>query len=246
MTTIISMWSGPRNISTTMMRSFGNRADTAAIDEPFYACYLKATGADHPYRAQTLAKYPNDQRGVIDWIETPPPGGEEILFLKNIAYHLPDDADLSFMTMHRNFLLIRDPRAMIASYSNKYDNAAPIIRSYEMELRMLDFLTARGLPCPVVEAADVLTAPGPMLCALCHSLGIPFDRAMLSWPAGERPEDGPWAAHWYDAVWASTGFKPYVEKKPTLSPELEAVAGKAMSAYRRLFAQRLTPSPAMR
>lgn len=246
MTTIVSMWSGPRNISTTMMRSFANRADTAAIDEPFYACYLKATGADHPFRAETLAKYPNDMRGVIDWIETPPQGGEEILFLKNIAYHLPDDADLSFTVRHRNFLLIRDPRAMIASFSNKYDDTAPIIRSYEMESRMLEFLAKRGRPCPVVDAADMLTAPEPMLRALCASLEIPFDPAMLSWPAGVRPEDGPWAPHWYDAVWASTGFKPYVEKKPALSEALEAVADKATRAYQRLFSVRLTPAAPMR
>jgi len=28
---------GPRNISTAMMRAWGNRADTFVVDEPFYA-----------------------------------------------------------------------------------------------------------------------------------------------------------------------------------------------------------------
>lgn len=241
MTTIISMWSGPRNISTTMMRSFANRADTAAIDEPFYAWYLNTTGVDHPRRAETLAAYPNDWDGVIDWIARAPDGGEEIVFLKHIAYHLPDDADLSFIAAHRNFLLIRDPRAMVASFSNKHDDVTPIVRSYEIALRMLAFLSARGLPCPVVEAADILKAPEPMLRVLCAALGISFDPAMLSWPAGPRPEDGPWAPHWYDAVWGSTGFRPYVEKSVKLSRELEEVAGKAMAAYRRLSAQKLAP-----
>ena len=240
MTTIVSMWSGPRNISTTMMRSFGNRTDTAAIDEPFYAYYLKTTGANHPYRAETLAVYPGDWRGVIDWMASPPKSGEEILFLKHIAYHLPDDADLSFMLGHRNFLLIRDPRAMVASFANKFEDAAPIVRSFDMEIRIHDFLTSRGALCPIIDAADVLRAPEPLLRSLCAALGIAFDPAMLEWPAGPRPEDGPWAPHWYDAVSASTGFRPYVEKKLRLSPDLEMVAERAMDAYRRLFARRLT------
>jgi hypothetical protein len=42
----IAMWSGPRNISTAMMRSFENRPDTAVIDEPFYAAFLAATAID--------------------------------------------------------------------------------------------------------------------------------------------------------------------------------------------------------
>ena len=36
------MWSGPRNLSTAMMRSFENRQDVIkVIDEPFYGAYLK-------------------------------------------------------------------------------------------------------------------------------------------------------------------------------------------------------------
>ena len=239
MTTIISMWSGPRNISTTMMRSFGNRADTAAIDEPFYAWFLKTTGANHHYRKETLAAYPNDWEGVTEWINRAPETGEEITFLKHIAYHLPDDADLSFTLPHRNFLLIRDPRAMVASFADKYEDVTPIVRSYEMALRIAEFLAARGHPCPIVDAADILKAPEPMLRALCHALGISFDRSMLTWPEGPRPEDGPWAPHWYDMVWASSGFRPYVEKSAKLSRELEEIAGKALPAYNRLSAQKL-------
>jgi len=239
MTRVISMWSGPRNISTTMMRAFANRADTAALDEPFYGWFLKSTGADHPFREETMAVYPCEWDGVLDWIERAPKGGEKILFLKNIAYHLPDETDFSFALAHRNFLLIRDPRAMVASFSNKYEEVTPIIRSFEMEARLFDYLSARGHPCPVVDAADILKAPAAALKSLCGALAIPFDPAMLAWPAGPRPEDGPWAPHWYDAVWASTGFKPYVEKTSSLSRELERVAEQAMDAYRRLSARRL-------
>ena len=220
------------------MRSFGARADTRAFDEPFYATYLAASGAEHPHRNEILDAYPNDFDGVLDWIadadQTP------IVFLKHIAYHLTDEQDLSFLAGWRNILLIRDPRAMIASFSNKYDDAAPVIRSYEVELRMFDYLTARGLPCPIIDATDMLKEPEKMLRALCAALSIPFDASMLAWEKGRKPYDGPWAAHWYDAVWESTGFKPFVEKSPSLDKDLEVIAAKAMDAYRRLYEKRLT------
>lgn len=237
MTAIISMWSGPRNISTTMMRAFGNRADTAAIDEPFYAEYLARTSADHPYREETLTAYPNDFLGVLDWIAGST--ARPLLFLKHIAYHLPEGVDLSFLEGWRNFLLIREPREMVASFKDKFDDVTPIVRSYEIELRFLDYLTKRGLPCPIVDAADVLRSPEAILRALCARLDIQFDAAMLAWPPGARPEDGPWAPHWYDAVRASTGFKPAVEKKLTLSNELEVAAALAEPAFRTLWERRL-------
>jgi hypothetical protein len=211
MTTVIAMWSGPRNISTTMMRSFSSRDDMTAIDEPFYAEYLARTGADHPYREETLAAYPSSFDGVLEWIARPP--GAPALFLKHIAYHLPDDVDFSFLCGWRNFLLIRDPRAMVASFADKFEDVTPIFRSYEIELEIHDFLARKGLACPIVATEDILAAPEPMLRALCAALGLSFDPAMLSWPAGRRPEDGPWAPHWYEAVWESTGFKSPEERK---------------------------------
>ncbi|MEZ5895673.1 MAG: hypothetical protein R3C51_04665 [Parvularculaceae bacterium] len=240
MTTIISMWSGPRNISTTMMRAFENRADATAIDEPFYASYLARSGADHPYREETLAAQPTKFGEVVKWIETQPADGSSVLFLKHIAFHLPDGADLQFIHRHRNFLLIRDPRAMVASYAKKFEDVSPIVKSYEIERRILDELTAHGLPCPVVDAADVLAAPEAVLRKLCAGLGLEFDPSMLSWPAGRRDCDGVWAPHWYDAVWASTGFNSPVEKPVELSATLETVADECMANYRFLHSKRLT------
>ncbi len=238
MSIVISMWSGPRNISTTMMRAFANRAGAAAIDEPFYAAYLKRTGAGHPYREETLNACPNEFDGVLGRIAGAT--GAPLLFLKHIAYHLPPDIDLSFLDGWRNFLLIRDPRAMVASFADKFDDVMPIVRSYEVALDIFNHLAARRLPCPVVDAADILGAPEPVLRSLCAALGIAFDAGMLAWPRGPRPEDGPWAPHWYEAVRASGGFKPVVEKKLTLSNDLEAVAALAAPAYRTLWARRLT------
>jgi hypothetical protein len=236
-TVVVSMWSGPRNISTTMMRAFGNRADTSAIDEPFYGEFLARTGADHPYREETLAARPQTFERVLREIEetrAPP-----VLFLKHIAYHLPDAADLRFLDGWRNFLLIRDPRAMVASFADRLEDVAPIVKSYEMELAIHDHLTARGLACPVVDAADILDAPERALRALCAALGLSFDPAMLAWAPGPRPEDGPWAPHWYAAVRSSVGFRAPEEKKLTLSSELEAIAARAAPAYRRLWERRI-------
>lgn len=239
MTAVISMWSGPRNISTTMMRSFGARPDTEALDEPFYATYLKRTGAAHPFRKETLAAYPNEIDGVINWIEhskTAP-----ILFLKHISYHLEENRDLTFIEDWRNFILIRDPRAMVASFADKFDDVAPVVQSFETCRRIFDHLSDRGLPCPIVDAADILRNPAGMLSILCSELGIAMRPEMLKWSSGARPEDGPWAPHWYGAVQSSTVFQPYVEKKPVLSQELETLAALAAPAYRRLHAFRLAP-----
>ena len=238
MTAIISMWSGPRNISTTMMRSFGARRDMAVLDEPFYGSYLARTGARHPYREETLAAYPGTFEAVIDWIGRARP--QPALFLKHIAYHLPEGVSLSFLDGWRNFLLIRDPRAMVASFADRFDDVTPIVKSYEIELAIHRHLTARGHPCPVVDAADVLDAPEDLIRALCAALGLSYDPAMLTWPSGPRPEDGPWATHWYEAVWASAGFKPPARKEIRLSKDLEAIAALAMPAYRALADQRLS------
>jgi hypothetical protein len=236
---IVSMWSGPRNISTTMMRSFGARADARVLDEPFYACYLARSGAAHPYREETLARYPATVDGVLDWIARAA-DGEGLLFLKHIAYHLPDGIDLSFLLGHRNFLLIRDPRAMVASYAQKSADVAPIADSFAVARRIARRLAEARLPCPVVDAADILAAPAALLATLCAALGVPFDPAMLAWRAGPHPEDGPWAPHWYEAVYASTGFRPSVDKKPSLPRPLQAIAERSAADYRALAAGRLT------
>lgn len=221
----IAMWSGPRNISTTMMRAFESRSDTAVCDEPFYASYLLRSGADHPYRDETIAAQAPTLDAAINALARPPSEfgkpGASILFMKHIAYHLPEETDFRFLESWRNFVLIRDPGRMAASFARKLSDLAPIARSFDVAAAIVKHLSACGLPCPVVDAADILADPPAMLAKLCRALEIPFDRAMLTWPAGPRESDGPWAPYWYDAVQASTGFKSTVEK-PVLSQETSA------------------------
>ena len=233
----IAMFSGPRNISTTMMRAFENRLDTVVFDEPFYACYLKESGAPHPMRDEVLAAQSSDWDVVAKELHAAATN-RGIQFQKNIAFHFAGDAPLDWIDGARVFHLIRNPRAMVASYAKKYDDVAPIIDSYRMQ-RVID--DRAGGDCPVIDADDVLKNPDGMLRALCDTLGIPFDRAMLSWPAGPRDSDGVWAPHWYDAVWGSTGFNAYEEKPFDLSPSLEDAAAACMGDYEFFHSRRLQP-----
>ncbi len=235
----IAMFSGPRNISTTLMRSFENRPDTVVFDEPFYACYLKESGAPHPMRDAVLAAQPVEWAKVIKQLEAPPPQGASISFQKHIAFHFTGDAPLDWVKGARIFILIRDPRAMVASYKNKYDDVAPIMDSFGIQRRIYNECLARGAPCPIVDARDILQQPKAMLRALCKELDIAFTDEMLAWPAGRRAADGVWAPHWYDAVEASTGFRPYRESDIALPPDLEAVAEACRSNYEFFHKRRL-------
>lgn len=227
----ISMWSGPRNISTTMMRSFEARGDCVVVDEPFYACYLEASGADHPYRDETLAAMSSVWSDVALSLTAPLPAEKSVLFAKHIAYHYPDDEPLDWLESHRSFILIRDPKKMIASFARKYVDVAPILDSFRVARRIVEFEKRRGQVCPVVDTADILKNPRAMLAALCAALNVPYTDRMLSWPAGPRATDGPWAPHWYDAVNASTGFRSAVENTPSLNSHLEKLAALCAPDY---------------
>jgi hypothetical protein len=239
----IAMWSGPRNISTTMMRAFENRADTAVSDEPFYASYLLRSGADHPYRNETIAAQAPTIEAAVDRLSAPPSTfgkpRASILFMKHIAYHLPESVDFGFTQGWRNFILIRDPALMAASYARKLDDLSPIARSYDVAMAIRAHLSAHDIPCPIVDAADILADPRSLLGKLCGALDIPFDEAMLSWPSGRRESDGPWAPHWYDAVWSSTGFRAPVEKPADAAEMSNKCASPGREVYDFLHSLRL-------
>lgn len=235
----IAMFSGPRNISTTMMRAFENRPDTRVHDEPFYAWYLTQSGAEHPMREAIIGSQPTQWRDVLAALAVPQPA-YSVSFEKHIAFHFENAPSLTWLADAKVLHLIRDPRAMIASYVNKYDDVRPILDSFRVQRRILNYCEDIGAPCPVIDAADVLKNPPKMLRALCDSFAIPFDDAMLSWPAGRRQSDGVWGAHWYDAVEKSTGFKPHAERPIELPPALEALAGECADDYEFFHRRRLT------
>ncbi len=236
----IAMWSGPRNISTAMMRSFENRADTAVWDEPFYAAYLAMTGIVHPMNDEILAAHETDWRKVADGLLAPAAGGARIFYQKHMTHHMIEDIGREWMDHPeiRHAFLIRKPEEVVASYSAKRDEVTLADLGFLQQAEIFERVADRLGEAPVVvEGAAVLADPRGVLSKLCDRLGIAFDEAMLAWPSGRRDSDGAWAPHWYHAVEASTGFAPREERevKP-LSDEGRAIADAATPAYERLAA----------
>ncbi|MEM6973431.1 MAG: HAD family hydrolase [Pseudomonadota bacterium] len=230
----VVMWSGPRNLSTAMMRSFGNRADTDVVDEPFYAAYLALTGTQHPMREEILAAHEPDWRKVAESCAAPAPAGR-IRYEKHMTHHMVAPILLDWMSGAAVAFLIRNPREVAASYAAKRADFTPADLGIERQAALFDATTAMlGYCPPVVDAADIRRAPARTLAKLCRALGLAFDTAMLAWPPGPRATDGVWAAHWYAAVNASTGFTPHDAPAPTLDPALERLVAPLMPHYDRL------------
>jgi Sulfotransferase domain len=232
----IAMWSGPRNISTAMMRSFGARPDTAVVDEPFYACYLARTGLDHPMRAEVLASQPNDWREVVRGLLGPVPDAKAVHYQKHMTHHMLDEIGREWLREVVSAFLIRDPAAVLASYIQKRGQATladiGVVQQRELFEREADRL---GRPPPVIEGADVLKDPARVLTKLCVALGIDYSDAMLSWPAGRRATDGAWAPAWYNAVEQSTGFgPPPAQNEVALPGDLQRIADEARPYYEAL------------
>lgn len=207
MTIRIAMWSGPRNLSTAMMRSFGSRSDTLVSDEPFYGCFLKDSRADHPMRGEIIASMDCDWGRVVRALAGEPPGGAAIWYQKHMWHHMTGPVGYDDFAGFSHAFLVRQPERMIASYLRKREAAEFRDFGLERQAEFFDREAQRlGRAPPVVDADDVLADPRAVLSKLCAVLGIRWDPAMLRWAAGRRDTDGIWASHWYGAVEASTGF----------------------------------------
>jgi hypothetical protein len=235
----IAMWSGPRNISTAMMRSFENRADACVVDEPFYAAYLAATGIDHPLRAESLAAQPTDWRVVVESVLGPAPA--PIFYQKHMTHHMLPQFGRDWIARCRNAFLIRAPEDVLASYTQKRAEVTLDDIGFVQQSELFDREADRlGHAPPVIESADVLADPRAALTALCAALDIPFSEKMLRWPPGRRATDGAWAPAWYDAVERSTGFaRPRESRTVALDDSLKRIAEAARPHYERLAAHKL-------
>jgi hypothetical protein len=234
--TRIAMWSGPRTVSTALMRSFASRADTIVVDEPLYGYYLARTGTDHPGRDEVIASMCCDWRPVLAQLTHDPlPAGRTVYYQKHMAHHLLPEIDRAALAGLTHAFLIRDPRRLLASYARV--RSTPALADLGLAQQAEIFRTFGG---PVIDSADILRAPQAALEALCDAAGIGFDLAMLSWPAGPQPTDGVWARHWYDSVWRSTGFGEYRPPgNDDLPRELLSLADACQPYYDELAAHRL-------
>lgn len=240
----VAMWSGPRNLSTAMMRAFGQRPDTAVVDEPFYAAFLSRTGLDHPMREAVLASQPTDPDLVIKGLLGPAPGGRAVYYQKHMTHHMLAEFDRDWVGRCRNAFLIRAPERVVASYveSRAEPTLADIGAVQQRELFEAE-CDRLGRAPPVIDAADVLADPRSTLTVLCDALGLAFVEDMLSWPPGRRETDGVWAPAWYATVEASTGFSaPEHEQRPTILPDrLRGLADAAREHYEALSRWALRP-----
>ena len=236
----IAMWSGPRNISTAMMRAFENRPDTEVIDEPFYASFLIRSGADHPMRQEVLAAQETDPVAVARAISGDAPRGAAIFYQKHMTHHMLADFDRRWMDLCRHAFLIRAPERVLASYAKRRAEVTLENIGFVRQGELFDEVAQKqGAAPPVIDADDVLADPERTLRALCGALGIAFAPTMLSWPAGPRATDGVWAPAWYDAVARSTGFSMPTVMPVLTDPRLAQIADEARPIYERLARYRI-------
>jgi hypothetical protein len=236
----IAMWSGPRNISTAMMRAWGNRDDTVVVDEPFYAYYLKVTGIEHPGADEVVATGENDWRKVVAYLTGPVPNGKQIFFQKQMTHHLLPEINHEWLAAVNNCFLIRDPREVISSYIKKREDPALEDLGFVQQAEIFDFVRTRtdGVP-PVVDAKDVLQDPERTLRLLCQAIGVEFSNSMLSWPPGLRDTDGIWAKYWYGEVAKTTSFQPYSPRHYELPEKLHELYERCRNCYEKLYQHRL-------
>lgn len=231
----VAMWSGPRTVSTALMRAFEHRADCAVVDEPLYAAYLAATGLDHPGRDEVLASQPTDWRQVLAALTAGPvPAGVHVQYQKHMAHHLLPGMDLAALAGLRHAFLVRDPAEVVVSYAAV--RAEPTLADLGLAQQLALFERYGG---PVVDARDLLDRPEPTLRALCAALDLRFDPDMLAWPAGPRDTDGVWAPYWYAGVRASTGFAPYRPPAGPVPDRLQPLVDRCRPLYDTLAAHRI-------
>jgi hypothetical protein len=241
----VAVWSGPRNISTALMRAWENRPDTVVVDEPLYAHYLAMTGLDHPGRDEVIAAGETNWRAVVAGLLGPVPAGAQVFYQKHMAHHLLPGIDRAWIGGLDNVLLIRDPGEVVASFVRSWPGPEEAVRPEDIglpqQVELYDQMVAAGDPPLVIDAADLLTDPERYLRAWCERLGLGFTERMLSWPPGPRASDGVWAPYWYAAVRRSTAFARYAPRTVRLNGPPATVAAQIRPLYHHLHTLRWLP-----
>lgn len=234
MTVRVQCWSGPRNVSTALMYSWNHRSDTTAVDEPLYAAYLARFDRGHPMTAEVIASQSTDPDEVIEQVILGP-CDTPVLFCKQMAHHLRG-LRTDFLARTENVLLTRDPADMLRSLAVQLPTCDLDDTGLVEQVAVLDAILAAGGTPVVVESRSLLTDPVGVLTEVCERVGVPFDEAMLSWPAGPKAIDGVWAPAWYRSVHASTGWGSPHPTTGELPDRVRPVLDQAMPLYERLLA----------
>ncbi|MCP4192962.1 MAG: HAD family hydrolase [Planctomycetaceae bacterium] len=233
----IAMWSGPRNISTALMRSFENRPDTFVCDEPFYAHYLSHTGYNHPDKDLICEQHETNWQKVVEQLTNPPSAETSIFYQKQMAHHLLDHIDRSWLLRpdFQHGFLLRDPEDMLLSLIKILPDVTLLETGLPQQLELFQLIQQESETPPVViHAPDLLASPQQMLGAICESFSIEFTPKMVSWPSGSRESDGIWGKHWYTNAYRSTQFGKYTDKNEELPDGFRKLLDECQEIYSQL------------
>jgi hypothetical protein len=231
---IIACWSGPRNISTALMRSWSSRKDTFVIDEPFYAYYLKKTQKNHPMKEQIINHYSSNYKEVVNYLTHKAPNQKSIWYQKHMAHHLIDLSEINWIKKCQNCILLRHPKEVISSYIVKNNLQKVEELGYPQQYEIAKFLKKSNKRFRVIDSEDLLKNPSKVLSDWCESINIDFDKSMLQWEKGHHQNDGIWWKHWYDNVINTTGFQKYYKKDINIENQYDSIYNESMEYYNYL------------
>ena len=225
------MWSGPRNLSTALMRSFENREDTKVWDEPFYAYYLKETKKNHPLANEIINKYETNLDKIIDLVTAEK---DFIYFQKHMSHHIIKKIPINWITKGINCFLIRHPKEVLLSYIQKNDLIDSNDLGYPAQLRLFNYVKTSNKKILVIDAKDLSEKPEIILKKICKKINIPFTEKMLNWPKGRRDSDGIWEKIWYKNVKSSTSFNKILNKEYEIPKKYNHIYNECLRIYDQL------------
>jgi len=231
----IACWSGPRNISTALMRSWSSRNDTFVTDEPFYAYYLKEQQLKHPMHEEIIQYYPNAYDDVVKSLISEIPNDKENWYQKHMAHHLIDLSSIEWIKNFENCILIRHPKDVINSYVKKNDLNHLDELGYSQQYKIMKYLESIGKKFIVIDSAILLNNPKKILSQWCSSIDLEFDISMLQWKKGTHSQDGIWSKHWYDNVINTTHFQKFSSNKNQLDQKYQSIYDEALDYYNKLY-----------
>tara|TARA_Y100001970_G_scaffold293827_1_gene443598 strand:+ start:31449 stop:32159 length:711 start_codon:yes stop_codon:yes gene_type:complete len=228
---IVACWSGPRNISTALMRSWSSRGDTFVTDEPFYAYYLKETNIRHPMHMEIIKKYSTDYNQIVNYLTNKIPEGKKIWYQKHMAHHILDLSNIEWITNCENCILLRHPKEVISSYSSKNKLNSVEELGYPQQYEIIKFLKRKNKSYTIIDSSKLLNNPEKVLLSWCKKINIKYDQSMLEWKKGNHINDGIWWQCWYDNVIQTTGFQKYIKKDITIEDKYDSIYNESMKYY---------------
>ena len=231
----IACWSGPRNISTALMRSWSSRKDFFVSDEPFYAYYLKERQLKHPMYEKIIRYYPNTYDDVVTSLTSEISNDKEHWYQKHMAHHLIDLNNIDWIKKVENCILIRHPKDVINSYIKKNTLNHVDELGYPQQYKIMRYLDSIGRKFIVIDSNILLNNPEKILSQWCSSINLEFDISMLKWQKGNHSQDGIWWKHWYDNVITTTHFQKFSANQSQLDKKYQSIYDEALDYYNKLY-----------